>query len=387
VVRVTKIRMTHLVTGLVQGGAEMTLARLLANIDRDRFVSEVIALGEFGPMADRIRSTGVALKILGMRRGRPSVAGFCRLASELRRFRPQVLQTWLYHADIAGLIAGRATGVPAIVWNVRASDMDMSHYRTMSALTLRACARWSHQPTAVIVNSQAGKRHHERLGYRPRRWVLIPNGVDTTVFKPDAQARLAFRTELRLPEDAILIGSVARFDPMKNQPGLLRAAAIVARGHPRAHFLLAGANVDWSNPVLRDAAADPSLQGRVHLLGPRRDVPRLMAALDLAVSSSSYGEGSPNVLAEAMACGVACVATDVGDSCLIVGATGEVVMPDDPLALAAAIGRVVQLDAAARVARGMAARTRMLEEYDLPIAVARYEQLYASLLEQRRSAA
>jgi glycosyltransferase involved in cell wall biosynthesis len=381
------VRITHVISGLVEGGAEMMLARLLSRIDRDRFDCEVICLGESGPMAERIRATGIPLTILGMRRGRPSVGGFYRLMSELRRFRPHVLQTWLYHADIAGLMAGRATGVPAIVWNIRASDMDMTRYRTMSALTLRACARWSHQPTAVVVNSKAGKRHHERLGYRPRRWVLIPNGVDTTLFKPDEQARLDFRAELGLSQDAILIGSVARFDPMKDQAGLLRAAATVTMGDARAHFVLAGANVDLDNPVLSGATADLRLQGRVHLLGPRRDVPRLMAALDLAVSSSSYGEGFPNVLAEAMSSGVACVTTDVGDSRVIVGTTGEVVAPNDPAALAAAIARMIQLDPNAKAARGRTARARMLEEYDQPVAVARYEQLYESLLEEQACAA
>lgn len=382
-----RIRTTHLITGLVQGGAEMMLARLLSRIDRDRFDCEVICLGESGPMADRICAAGVPLTILGMRRGRPSVSGLYRLASELRRFRPHVLQTWLYHADIAGLMAGRATGVPAIVWNIRATDMDMTRYRTMSALTLRACARWSHQPTAVVVNSQAGQRYHEGLGYRPRRWVLIPNGVDTTLFKPDEQARLDVRAELGVSSDAILVGSVARFDPMKDQAGLLRAAATVARNDARVHFVLAGANVDRDNQVLRDAAADPHLQGRVHLVGPRRDVPRLMAALDLAVSSSSYGEGFPNVLAEAMSSGVACVTTDVGDSRVIVGTTGEVVGPNDQRALASAIGRMIQLDPDEKAARGRTARARMVEEYDLPIAVARYERLYESLLEAHACAA
>src|SRR5207253_3772281 len=131
----------------------------------------------------------------------------------------------------------------------------------------------------------------------------------------------------------------------------------------------------------------PHLDGRLHLIGPRRDVPRLMAALDLAVSSSAYGEGFPNVLAEAMATGVPCVTTDVGDSSLIVGATGDVVPPRDPDALAAAMLRVIQQDPEARLARGRAARARIVEQFDLPVAVRRYESLYQSLLEQRVCAA
>jgi glycosyltransferase involved in cell wall biosynthesis len=377
---------THLVTGLVQGGAETMLARLLSRLDADRFECEVICLGESGPVADRIREIGVPLTILGMRRGRPSLGGFYRLTAALRRFRPDILQTWLYHADLAGLLAGRAVGVPAIVWNIRASDMDMSRYRAMSALTLRACARWSDRPDAVIVNSHAGRKHHEAIGYRTRRWELIPNGIDTTAFAPDAAARAEVRAELGLPRDGFLIGSVARFDPMKNQVGLVRAAGTVARRVPNAHFVLAGTGVDTANTELT-AVVDPHLHGRLHLVGPRRDVPRLMAALDLAVSSSSYGEGFPNVLAEAMSSGAPCVTTDVGDSALIVGETGDVVAPGDEAALAAAMLRAIALDSDTRLARGRAARARIVGEFDLPVAIRRYESLYGSLLEEPACAA
>jgi glycosyltransferase involved in cell wall biosynthesis len=377
---VKKIRMTHLVTSLGQGGAELMLARLLSRIDRDRFDCEVICLGESGAVADLIHATGIPVTILGMRRGRPSAAGFCRLTGQLRRSRPHVLQTWLYHADLAGLLAGRWTGVPSIVWNIRASDMDMSQYRTMSALTIRACARWSHQPTAVVVNSWAGQRHHESLGYRPRRWVLIPNGVDTGMFRPDRDARASLVAELGVDAETILVGLIGRFDPMKDQAGFLRAAAIVARTHRGVQFVMAGTSVDWDNPILADLVRSLDLQGRVHLLGSRADMPRVTAALDMAISSS-FSEGFSNVLVEAMACGVGCIATDVGDSRLIIGSTGDVLPPKDSVALGAAIEKRIAVGPRERAALGRSARARVLEEFDLPIAVARYEQLYASLAE------
>jgi glycosyltransferase involved in cell wall biosynthesis len=373
--------MTHLVTGLAQGGAETMLERLLSHIDRDRFDCSVICLGEFGPMADRMCATGIPLLILGMRRGRPSLGGFCRLTSELRRFRPHVLQTWLYHADLAGLIAGRLAGVPSIVWNIRASDMDMSRYRTMSALTIRACARWSHRPTAIVVNSEAGQRHHEYLGYRPRRWVLIPNGVDTSAFKPDSDARASLRKELGLGAETILVGLIGRFDPMKDQAGFLRAAAIVARSHGGVRFVMAGTNVDWNNSVLTELVQRLDLKGRVLLLGSREDMPRVTAALDMAISAS-FSEGFSNALVEAMACGVGCIATDVGDSRLIIGSTGEVLPPKDSVALGSAIEKRINLGPRVRADLGRSARARVLEQFDLPIAVARYEQLYASLVQE-----
>jgi glycosyltransferase involved in cell wall biosynthesis len=370
-------KITHVISGLPQGGAEMSLWRLLSRMDRGRFQNEVICLTDSGPMADRIRAVGVPVLALGMRRGRPSVGGMLRLTRALRHSRPDVLQTWLYHADLAGLMAGHAAGVPAVVWNIRCSDMDMTQYSPLSAWTRRACARWSHKATAVVVNSEAGRRYHEGLGYRPKRWVLIPNGVDTSVFRPDGEARSSFRTELGLEEETVLVGLIGRFDPVKNHAGFLHAAATFARTRDDVQFVMAGTNVDWNNPVLSEAVHRPHLAGRVHLLGARTDVPRVTAALDIAVSSSS-SEGFSNVLVEAMACGVGCVATDVGDSRRIVGSTGMVVPPKDDAALAAAIEAGIAAGPAARAELGRSARARALGEYDLSIAVGHYEELYGS---------
>jgi glycosyltransferase involved in cell wall biosynthesis len=380
------MRITHLISGLPEGGAEATLWRLLARMDRGRFQNDVICLTESGPMADRIRAVGVPVHALGMRRGRPSIGGVYRLTSALRRSRPDVLQTWLYHADIAGLMAGQAMGVPAIVWNIRCSDMDMTQYSPLSAWTLRACARWSHRPTAVVVNSEAGRRHHESLGYRPKRWVLIPNGVDTSVFRPDSEARASVRTELGVGAETILVGLIGRFDPMKDHAGFLHAAAIVARARGGVQFVMAGTKVDWDNRALTEIVRRLDLQGRVHLLGARADVPRVTAALDIAVSSSS-SEGFSNVLVEAMACGVGCVATDVGDSGRIIGSTGALLPPKDSAALAAALETRIAVGPNGRAELGRSARARVLEEFDLPIAVGRYEQLYTSLLEEQTCAA
>jgi glycosyltransferase involved in cell wall biosynthesis len=253
-------------------------------------------------------------------------------------------------------------------------------------LTVKACARWSHKPTAIVVNSEAGRHHHERLGYRPRRWILIRNGIDTSVFRPDHAARAAFRGELQIAAGTILIGLIGRFDPMKDHEGFLRAAAIVARAHDNVHFVMAGTGVDGQNAVLTNLIRDLNLDNKVHLLGNRTDMPKLTAALDMAVSSS-ISEGFSNVLLEAMASGVACIATDVGDSRHIIGNTGVMVPPRDSASLAAALGRRIAAGPEVRAAAGRLARARVLAEFDLTVVVQRYEQLYASLAEERVCAA
>jgi len=373
------MRIVHLISGLGEGGAETTLWRLVRGMDPALFSNHVVCLREEGPLAPRIRDAGVPVDALGMGAGTPSVGGTCRLIRFLRDRRPAVLQTWLYHADLAGVLAGTLAGVPSILWNIRCADMDLTRYRRTSRLAVRACAGLSRVPRAIVVNSGAGQRHHQILGYRPRQWIRIPNGVDTDAFRPDRDARASVRADLRLAPETALVGLIARFDPMKDHGGFLKAATIVAAGNAGAHFVLAGAGVDDANRDLTSVVHASGLAGRVHLLGARSDIPRITAALDVAVSSS-ISEGFSNVLIEAMACGVPCVATDAGDSRVIVGNTGSIVPPGDPAALAAAISGMLRRQGAERAALSDAARRRAHDEFGLERMVRRYEELYSSCL-------
>jgi len=259
--------------------------------------------------------------------------------------------------------------------------MDMSHYRRLSGWTVRLCALLSGWPQAVIVNSVAGSAFHAQYGYRPRQWALIPNGIDTQHFHPDASARQEVRRELGLAPEALLIGLIARFDPMKDHATFLRAAGHLACVEARAQFVLVGEHVTVDNPELSALIAQSQLSGRVHLLGPRSDMPRLTAALDIA-SSSSISEGFPNVIGEAMACGVPCVVTDVGDSARIVEETGIVVPPRNPLALMEGWQKLIGLGKAGRQQMGWMARERIQQYYSLERIVQRYENFYMSLVKE-----
>jgi glycosyltransferase involved in cell wall biosynthesis len=372
-------RILHLITDLDTGGAEISLYRLLAHMDRTRFESRVVSLVPAGDVGEKIRSLGVPVRSLDLEPGRPTPAAFLRLVGWLRREPPDLLQTWLYHADLLGLLAAKAAGVHRVVWNIRNSELDLSRYRRLSRIVVRVCAWLSGGPLAAISNSQAGRDFHTHLGYHPARWAIIPNGIDLQAFRPDPQARLAVRKELGLDAEASLIGQVARYDPAKNQAGFLEAAGALVRAGVEAHFVLAGQDVTPENPALAEIVRGEALEGRVHLLGRRDDVPRLDAALDV-LTSPSTGEGFPNVVAEAMACGVPCVVTDVGDSALLVGETGRVVAPGNPAALAAALQELVSAGAAKRGELGQAARSRVAERFSLEKTVAAYEELYEELL-------
>jgi glycosyltransferase involved in cell wall biosynthesis len=295
----------------------------------------------------------------------------------LRQLRPDVLQTWLYHADLAGVVAGGIARVPRIVWNIRCAELDpRDHPRSLPAL-LRVLAFLSARPAAIICNSEAGRRAHERIGYRARRWEIIPNGFDTGAVHPTAGARAQLRRALGIRDDAKVVGLLARFHPMKDHITFLEAAAIVTAAHPDIHFVAAGRGVPDAPPIARWMDGR-NVGATVHLLPEQTDGMQFLAALDVAVSSS-YSEAFPNVVAEAMACGIPCVATDVGESTHIVGPTGAIVPPRDPVALAAAINRILDLGLDARQALGAAARERIVSEFSIDRAAVRYDDLYAEL--------
>jgi glycosyltransferase involved in cell wall biosynthesis len=266
--------------------------------------------------------------------------------------------------------------VPHIVWNVRCSNLQ--HISPMTAGSLKLCTWLSHWPSAVIVNSEAGRAFHSALGYRPRRWLVIPNGFDLNRFGPDEAARVSVRAELGLCSDVVLIGLIGRYDLAKDHETFLRAAMHLGKDNRDVHFLLAGYGVEPTNADLCRLLHGHAIDRSVHLMGERTDIPRLMAALDIT-TSSSYSEGFSNVIGEAMACEVPCVVTDVGDAALIVGNTGIVVPARDPQAMAQAWGRLIDAGEETRREMGRAARRRIEQHYSLERIVRSYEDLYLSL--------
>jgi|CXWL01.1.fsa_nt_gi glycosyltransferase involved in cell wall biosynthesis len=375
------IRIVHVISDLDTGGAEVMLAKLVRAMDRDRFSNTVISLTDRGQLSEQIESSGVAVHTLGMKRGRPDILALPRLIRLLRALNPTIVQSWLYHADLLSTVAVKFSGSPVLAWNVRCSDMDLTHYPPLTRWVQRILARWSATPAAVIVNSEAGKQQHQRLGYCPRRWDVIPNGFDTQRFHPDSSVGLSLRKEWQVPDDAVIVAHVARVDPMKDHPTFLNAAQEVSKARQNARFVLVGKDTE----TLAPAVAARGLTDRVRLLGYRSDIERLLSGVDV-LCLSSVGEGFPNVLGEAMACGVPCVSTDVGDARSIVADTGLIVPVRDPVSLAHAIIEMIDLGPVGRERLGFAARARIELEYSLPRIVDRYTAFYSNLSSNDSSA-
>ena len=380
------IRVCHVITGLNAGGAEIMLHKLLSATDRARFEPVVVSLLPEGPVGPRIRALGIPVHSLGLRGAWAVPAAMLRLARLLRRLRPDVVQGWMSHANLlAGLAARLAGGVP-VAWGVHQTNVDARSNTRVTAAAIRLSAMLSSRLARRIVYcAETALRTHTAAGYDPARGVVIPNGFDLAAFHPDPAARGALREELGVAPETPLVGLVARWHPVKDHATFIAAAGRLAARRPDVRFVLAGRGVDGGNADVVRMVEEAGITDRCHLLGHRNDVSRIVAGLDVS-TLSSRAEAFPISVGEAMACGVPCVVTDVGDASVLVGDTGRVVPPGDPAALADALAALLDLDAGERDRLGRRARQRIVDSFSLEAVTARYQELHAALARGRGGA-
>lgn len=373
-------RVAHVITGLSTGGAEMMLYKLLHTVPDAPERAFVISLTGDGPIGQAIRSLGVQVRVLNLSARRPNPLAVMRLAQWIKEGRPDLVQTWMYHADvIGGLAAKLADRKVPVLWNVRASNLDPAVIGLSARVFARLAASLSGiVPAQILSCSTAAAELCVKAGYPRSRLCVVPNGFDLERFRPDPVARNELRSELEVDHEEVLIGSIARFDPIKDHATFVRAASRLFAQTPKVRFLLCGAGVTWDNTQLSDWIDQAELRSRFFLLGERSDVHRIDAALDIATVSSRAAEGFPNVLGEAMACGVPCVATNVGDAAYIIGDTGLVVPPGDEAAIARAWQELIDLGPKGRQERGRRTLERVAANFSLPAVAKRYKAIYES---------
>jgi glycosyltransferase involved in cell wall biosynthesis len=325
----------HVSTGLENGGAEAVLYRLCR---QDTLANHhVVSLGGEGKYGPLLAQAGIEVTCLDLPRGRVGPRALARLRDLILKARPDVVQTWMYHANLMGGIMARLAGHRNVCWNIRQASLDTKLISRSTRLVDRACASLSSRvPRRIICCADRARQLHEQRGYDARRMMVIHNGYEFSTFKPAPAKAESLRMELMLEHAQPVIGFVARFHPFKDHLNLLRALSELRRRSVRPTCLLVGTGMEESNAELVRLIGSLQLRNQIRLLGPRDDIPAVMNLLDLHVMSSR-SEGFPNVLAEAMACGTPCVSTDVGDAAIIVGDTGRIVPPCDHVALSDAI--------------------------------------------------
>ena len=369
-------KVAHVITDLNAGGAEMMLYKLLQHTDRPALAPTVISLLDKGVLGAKIERLGIEVHELHMTRSMlPSPRVIIRLVRILDELKPDVAQGWMYHGNLAVLLAGRIKPKPRIFWSIRGSHVHLRDEKPLTAIIIKLLAALSNYPDVIINNSSRSKELHERMLKYAGGQIVIPNGFDTSRYRPDFDARMKARHEWGIGENGVVVGIAGRHDPVKDHVNFLQAASIAARSEPDVHFVMAGTGLDRADSGLVELVAASGLRDRVRLLGYREDLHCLYPGFDIAVSSSR-NEGFPNVVGEAMCCGVPCVVTDVGDSAWIVGDTGRVVPSRDSAALAKGILDLITAGEAARKGLGARARKRIEEMFSIQSVVERYDAEY-----------
>ena len=368
----------HIISGLEDGGAEGVLFRLCKNDLRYNHI--VVSLTGDGKYGVLLRRLGVEVFCLNMPSGRVTFSGTYNLFKFLRSKKPDIIQTWMYHADLFGGVVARLAGFNNVFWNIRHTTLEPGKSKKSTIIVAKLCARLSgFLPNRIVCCANDSVRIHIDLGYSPSKITFIGNGYDLSQFSVNTQLELDFKAEVSVNSYQVLLGMVGRFDPQKDHFGLFEALAVVRKIQPDFKFALIGKNIDNSNKKLVEAASCYQLLDNLLFLNQRIDIPVVMNGLDIHVLSSSFGEGFPNVLAEAMACGTPCVTTDVGDSASIVEKTGWVVPPRDPIALANAILQAIdekQTNHPAWCNRKQRCRERIVNNFSIEKMIDNYHKVW-----------
>ncbi|WP_445001017.1 glycosyltransferase [Halomonas mongoliensis] len=372
------MRVAHIITGIGEGGAQAVLCRLCINDTRNEHT--VICMMQEARYGRLLAERGIRVVYLGMPRGKLRIGPLVRLWRLLRRERFDVVQTWMYHADLLGGLVSRLAGVPRICWGIRHSGLVPGESSRSTIAVARLCAMLSPWlPHAIVCCADNAAWMHQKLGYCGHKLHVIPNGYALDDLMPDPEGGGGLRDALGVPRNTVLIGMVGRLNVQKHHENLLDALVKLRSQGEEVRCLLVGEGVRHDMPDVARWLTSRGLENTVNALGTRTDIPAIMNALDLHVLSSAFGEGFPNVVAEAMACGTPCVTTDVGDAARIVGDIGWVVPPRDSEALAAAIGEALRErreQPEAWLARQARAHRHIHAEYGLERMVEAYRQLW-----------
>jgi len=372
------IRVVHVITGLDVGGAEMALLGIAAGGRKSGVEPAVICLGSRGPVSELLEQENIAVHHIGLRSVWRFPVSLPRLRSVLRDLRPDLVQGWMYHGNLAATLTSRGADVP-VAWNVRQSLHRVDLFKVTTRLTIRANAALSRCADSIIYNSQVARQQHEAIGFWPAVGTRIPNGVDLRRFSSDCGDRDRNRRDLSIADDETVIISVGRVHPIKGHEVLMRAFGRVVRNNPNVKLLVIGRGAAWDLKPFSEFVSEAVIRERTLLLGERDDVAELLAAADVFVSTS-HTEGFPNAVAEAMAARLPCVVTDVGDSRLLVGDFGRIIAAGDADAVADALLEMTLRSPESRHAVGNGARSRIEHEFSLPKVAQQYADHYYRLV-------
>lgn len=337
-----KLRIIHIISGLGDGGAEGTLYKLIIN-DKSENIHEVVSFMNGGKYSQLLKSQNIKVTELGQLPGRVSLLFLIKLFKYLSNSRPDIVQTWMYHADLVGGIISKILRIEKIIWNIRTSFLTGDNIKLSTKVVVKTCAVISKRiPNKIITCSNNAALFHKSIGFE-NNFTIIDNGYDLENFYPSQSISKLFRKQLSIADECFFIGMIARFDAQKDHSNLITALSLLKQKKINFKCIFVGRGMDEKNLLIKDLIDTANLKNNIILYGQSNDIHAVMNAIDLHVLSSSYGEAFPNVVAESMLCGTPCVVTDVGDSARIVGENGWVIEPNNSKKLYYSIKAAIDL--------------------------------------------
>lgn len=306
-------KIAHIIIGLNVGGAELMLQRLVLNSSKkDQFEHCVISLTDLGFIGPQLQEHGIKVYSLGMDSLSSLPFILYKLRSLLKEIKPDVVQTWMYHADFLGGIAAKSIGIKNIIWGVRTTDVSQGASKLTVYLS-KLCAKLSYLiPNTIVCAAHVSKDYHISIGYDKSKIIVIPNGFDPDAFSATKKEGVEIRRQNNLSETDIVIGSIGRFNPVKNQKLFVELAAELIKDKPNLKFMMIGRDNTIHNKELMSWIRGHNLQKSFRLLGQRSDIPQCLKALDIFCLHSKT-EGFPNVIVESILSQTYVVANNVGD--------------------------------------------------------------------------
>lgn len=371
------MKLVFIITGMSLGGAENMLLKLASNLPTSCFEIRIVSLTTGGELKESFLSVDEDLLELDFANYRFIIRDLIRLIRFLRCYKPNVVQTWMYHADLVGGICAKLARVKRVFWSIRNSTLDNKLSNTSTRLIVYVSAFLSHViPTNIVSCSVVARDVHCKIGYSPKKFRIIPNGFDLKLFSEKKLDVETLFPRFLGKRSTINFCFIARFDPQKNHLGFLESFRLLVDKFPNAKLSLIGSGCDKYNYALTNKISTLNLESNCILLGARSDVSELIKSFDYLVLPSLYGEAFPNVLGEAMASGVPCLATDVGDSKFIIGDTGFIVAPGDVALFYKAMYAACKLSASDYVNLSSKARQRVIDYFDINVVTKMFIELY-----------
>tara|TARA_B110000008_G_C16973848_1_gene565033 strand:- start:3052 stop:4179 length:1128 start_codon:yes stop_codon:yes gene_type:complete len=371
------VKILHIITGLKVGGAENALHRLIVN-SPDGYKHEVLSLTTGGEMHSVFSNSNIEVVTIDFKNS--FVSSMISLVKVIKSKNPDIVQTWLYHSNLIGGIAARLSGIKNIIWGLRGTAIPQSII-SIHNIIINLGALFSYFiPSYIVCNAQTVKNYHVRKKYCSKKIEIIENGFILHKDEPQKESMLA---EIKANKESLLIGTVGRYDKLKDYPNMISALSIIMQEFSNVHLILVGRGLDNLNIELKNLISNSLDISRVHLLGEKNNISSCLRELDI-FCLSSRNEGFPNVLAEAMLMKIPCVSTNAGDAANLISDIGVLVPVEDHIKLALGLKYMIAMSKKERRKIGEKSYSHIRSNFSIENNISKFCKLYMKLINEKK---